>query len=166
MGNYVDAVTASDYRRTAGFTALFVLVVSVVSLALGLMLAVSADPVLRGRSPYKTLLMWVYAIAPPVAGLIGGDAFSTSTIGPLVDFAAPLFGWNNADRGELLGHRHRDDGGRDLEAGALLLHLLSLGPPVDSELREGGRRHRLPVGNPSVLVDHLFRFSRRRRSSF
>jgi len=92
MGNYVDAVTASDYRRTAGFTALFVLVVSVVSLALGLMLAVSADRVLRGRSAYKTLLMWVYAIAPPVAGLIGVMLFDQH-IGPLVDFAA-LFGWN------------------------------------------------------------------------
>jgi len=92
MANYVDAVTASDYRRTAGFTALFVLVVSVVSLALGLMLAVSADRVLRGRSAYKTLLMWVYAIAPPVAGLIGVMLFDQH-IGPLVDFAA-LFGWN------------------------------------------------------------------------
>jgi len=91
MANYVDAVTASDYRRTAGFTALFVLVVSVVSLALGLMLAVSADRVLRGRSTYKTLLMWVYAIAPPVAGLIGVMLFDQH-IGPLVDFAA-LFGW-------------------------------------------------------------------------
>lgn len=92
LANYADALSASDYRRTAWFTALFVLIVSLISLALGLVLAVSADRVLRGRSAYKTLLMWVYAIAPPVAGLIGVMLFDQH-IGPLVDFAA-LFGWD------------------------------------------------------------------------
>ena len=92
LANYADALSASDYRRTAWFTALFVLIVSLLSLALGMVLAVSADRVLRGQSAYKTLLMWVYAIAPPVAGLIGVMLFDQH-IGPLVDFAA-LFGWD------------------------------------------------------------------------
>jgi len=91
LQNYRDAFAASDYQRTAWFTAVFTVLVSVLSLALGLMLAVSADRVLRGQSTYKTLLMWVYAIAPPVAGLIGVMLFDQH-IGPLVDFAA-LFGW-------------------------------------------------------------------------
>lgn len=89
--NYVDAVSKSDYQRTANFTIVFTLVVALGALALGLMLAVSADHVLRGQGPYKTLLMWVYAIAPPVAGLIGIMLFDQH-IGPLVDFLA-LFGW-------------------------------------------------------------------------
>ncbi|MEO1238605.1 MAG: sugar ABC transporter permease [Pseudomonadota bacterium] len=92
LDNYTDALSASDYQRTAWFTALFTIVVSLVSLGLGLMLAVSADRVLRGKSTYKTLLMWVYAIAPPVGGLIGVMLFDQH-IGPLVDFAA-LFGWD------------------------------------------------------------------------
>ncbi|MEM7717932.1 MAG: ABC transporter permease subunit [Pseudomonadota bacterium] len=92
INNYVDAVTGSDYRRTAWFTTIFTVLVAFLSLFLGLMLAVSADRVLRGRSAYKTLLMWVYAIAPPVAGLIGIMLFDQH-IGPLVEFAA-LFGWN------------------------------------------------------------------------
>ncbi|WP_435138297.1 ABC transporter permease subunit [Pseudopelagicola sp. nBUS_19] len=92
MDNYTDALSASDYRRTAVFTAIFVILVSTLSLSIGLMLAVSADRVLRGKSTYKTLLMWVYAIAPPVAGLIGIMLFDQH-IGPLVDFAA-VFGWN------------------------------------------------------------------------
>jgi len=83
-----DALTASDYRRTAWFTVM----VALVSLGMGQMLAVSADRVLRGRSADKTLLMWVYAIAPPVAGLIGVMLFDRH-IGSLVDFAA-LFGWD------------------------------------------------------------------------
>ncbi|MFQ5623284.1 MAG: ABC transporter permease subunit [Paracoccaceae bacterium] len=90
--NYTDAVTRSDYQRTAWFTAAFTAIVALVSLALGLLFAVSADQVLRAQNSYKTLLMWVYAIAPPVAGLIGIMLFDQH-IGPLVDFAA-LFGWN------------------------------------------------------------------------
>ena len=92
LQNYSDALSASDYRRTAWFTVIFTVLVSLLSLALGLMLAVSADRVLRGQSAYKTLLMWVYAIAPPVAGLIGVMLFDQH-IGPLVDFAA-IFGWD------------------------------------------------------------------------
>ncbi|WIY24199.1 ABC transporter permease subunit [Parasedimentitalea psychrophila] len=92
LDNYRDALSASDYRRTAIFTGIFVLLVSLLSLSIGLMLAVSADRVLRGKSTYKTLLMWVYAIAPPVAGLIGVMLFDQH-IGPLVDFAA-IFGWD------------------------------------------------------------------------
>ncbi len=91
LQNYTDALTASDYKRTAWFTTIFTILVSLLSLALGLVLAVSADRVLRGQSTYKTLLMWVYAIAPPVAGLIGVMLFDQH-IGPLVEFAA-LFGW-------------------------------------------------------------------------
>nr|WP_174823271.1 ABC transporter permease subunit [Ruegeria arenilitoris] len=91
LDNYRVALTGSDYQRTAWFTAVFTVIVSLMSLALGLMLAVSADRVLRGKSTYKTLLMWVYAIAPPVAGLIGVMLFDQH-IGPLVEFVA-LFGW-------------------------------------------------------------------------
>jgi sn-glycerol 3-phosphate transport system permease protein len=92
LQNYYDTFAASDYRRTAWFTLVFVVFVSVLSLALGLILAVSADRVLRGQSAYKTLLMWVYAIAPPVAGLIGVMLFDQH-IGPLVD-AAAMIGWD------------------------------------------------------------------------
>ncbi|MEM9059260.1 MAG: ABC transporter permease subunit [Pseudomonadota bacterium] len=91
LDNYSDAVGKSDYQRTAWFTAVFTFVVATFSLGLGLLLAVSADNVLRGQAPYKTLLMWVYAIAPPVAGLIGIMLFDQH-IGPLVEFAG-YFGW-------------------------------------------------------------------------
>ena len=95
LDNYRDALSVSDYRRTAFFTAIFVFLVAVLSLSIGLMLAVSADRVLRGKSTYKTLLMWVYAIAPPVAGLVGVMLFDQH-IGPLVDFAA-VFGWRSEE---------------------------------------------------------------------
>lgn len=92
VDNYVDAVTRSDYQRTAIFTFWFTFFVAFLSLALGLWFAVAADRVLRGNNTYKTLLMWVYAIAPPVAGLIAIMLFDQH-IGPLVDFVA-IFGWD------------------------------------------------------------------------
>ena len=66
--------------------------VTFLSLGIGMLLAVKADAVLKGSSTYKTLLIWVYAIAPPVAGLMG-MMFFDQHIGPLVKFAA-LFGWD------------------------------------------------------------------------
>ena len=92
IDNYTDAVGKSDYLRTANFTFWFTLFVAILSLAFGLLFAVSADQVLRGQASYKTLLMWVYAIAPPVAGLIGIMLFDQH-IGPIVDFFA-VFGWD------------------------------------------------------------------------
>lgn len=90
--NYTDAVSRSDYIRTANFTLWFTILVAFGSLAIGLILAVAADRIIRGAASYKTLLMWVYAIAPPVAGLIG-VMFFDQHIGPFVDFVA-LFGWD------------------------------------------------------------------------
>ncbi len=90
--NYSNVLTDPNYRRSAVFTAAFTLTVVFVSLGLGLLFAVSADRVLRGQQTYKTLLMWVYAIAPPVAGLIGVMLFDQH-IGPLTDAAAAI-GWN------------------------------------------------------------------------
>ncbi len=89
--NYYDAVTGSEYLNTARFTLVFTALVAFFSLALALLLAVKADIVLRGAKTYRTLLMWVYAIAPPVAGLIGILLFDQS-IGPITDLAG-LFGY-------------------------------------------------------------------------
>jgi len=89
--NFVDTVTNSDYSRVASFTAVFTFFVTFLSLGIALLLAVKADAVLRGSSSYKTLLMWVYAVAPPVAGLIGILLFDQH-VGPIVEMMA-LFGY-------------------------------------------------------------------------
>ncbi|MEO1745639.1 MAG: ABC transporter permease subunit [Pseudomonadota bacterium] len=90
--NYVDAVTDREYRRVANFTVWFTVVVSFFSLAIALLLAVKADAVLRGANTYKTLIMWVYAIAPPVAGLLGIFLFDQH-VGVLTELAQ-FFGWD------------------------------------------------------------------------
>lgn len=92
VDNYTDVLKSNEYRQIAGFTAFFAATVTALSLGLGLLLAVKADKVIRGASTYKTALISVYAIAPPVVGLIGMMMFDMH-IGPFKDLAA-LFGWN------------------------------------------------------------------------
>ncbi|MEI4472708.1 sugar ABC transporter permease [Frigidibacter sp. MR17.24] len=92
LSNYTDALGSAEYHRVARFTAAFTAIVTALALAIGLLLAVKADAVIRGAATYKTLLIAVYAIAPPVSGLIGMMFFDMH-IGPFVTFARWL-GWD------------------------------------------------------------------------
>lgn len=90
--NYTDVLKSPEYLGIARFTTIFTMLVTFFSLALGLLLAVKADRVIRGAFAYKTILISVYAIAPPVAGLIG-MMFFDQHIGAFIRLAA-VFGWN------------------------------------------------------------------------
>ena len=92
MKNYTSLLDSASYLRAAWFTVIFVTLVTFLSLAIALLLAVKADKVIRGAKTYRTLLMWVYAVAPPVAGVIGLVLFDQSW-GPVKDFVAQ-FGWD------------------------------------------------------------------------
>ncbi len=74
--NYSDTIFSDAWLQAAGFTLIFSTLVTFLSLGLALLLAVKANEVLQGASTYKTLLMWAYAIAPPVAGLMGNLMFN------------------------------------------------------------------------------------------
>ncbi len=78
MDNYSRLARSTNYLDSLSFTVVFTLVVTFFSLAIALLLAVKADKVIRGAKTYRTLLMWVYAIAPPVAGLMGVMLFDQS----------------------------------------------------------------------------------------
>lgn len=90
--NYADLFGSAEYRKVAWFTVIFTLLVTFLSLSIALLLAVKADNVLRGAKTYRTLLMWVYAVAPPVAGFIGLIMFD-QTFGPLTRLFGQ-FGWD------------------------------------------------------------------------
>lgn len=89
--NYQLLFTSSDYLESLGFTLLFSVLVSFLSLALALLLAVKADNIIHGQDPYRITLTWVYAVAPAVAGIIGGFLFNPH-IGVLTDLFERL-GW-------------------------------------------------------------------------
>src|SRR5689334_4211818 len=69
-----DPTYLASFRTTAVFSVL----VAVFGIALSMMLAVLADRVVRGALAYKTLLIWPYAVAPAVAGVLWLFMFSPS----------------------------------------------------------------------------------------
>ncbi len=83
--NYKDTILNHAWLQSAGFTLVFSTLVTFLSLGLALLLAVKANEVIHGSSSYKTMLMWAYAIAPPVAGLMGNLMFHP-LIGDLYKF--------------------------------------------------------------------------------
>ena len=90
--NYGDTILSSSWLQAAGFTMVFSALVTFLSLALALFLAVKANEVIHGARSYKTLLMWAYAIAPPVAGLMGNLMFNP-LIGDVYKFLNAI-GWD------------------------------------------------------------------------
>lgn len=70
MDNFRRLVADADYLASFQTTAIFSLAVAVSGLSIALLLAVMADRVLRGSGVYRTLLIWPYAVAPAVAGVL------------------------------------------------------------------------------------------------
>jgi sn-glycerol 3-phosphate transport system permease protein len=70
LENYFELLRQPDYYRAFATTAVFAVAVTFLSLASALLLAVQADKHIKGAGVYKTLLMWPYAVAPAVAGVL------------------------------------------------------------------------------------------------
>jgi sn-glycerol 3-phosphate transport system permease protein len=70
----------SDERYLASFkvTAVFSLLVASLGLSISLMLAVAADRIVRGAFVFRTLLIWPYAVAPAIAGVLWAFLFAPS----------------------------------------------------------------------------------------
>jgi len=103
--NFVSLLRDPHYLQSFKITALFSALVAASGIALSLLLAVMADRVVRGALAYKTLLIWPYAVAPAVAGVLWAFMFAPS-IG-IVTFGLKKLGidWNwvvNGDQAMLL----------------------------------------------------------------
>jgi sn-glycerol 3-phosphate transport system permease protein len=68
--NYVSLFEQPEYYRAMITTLIFSSLVAFFSLACSLLLATQADKNLRGGQAYKTLLIWPYAVAPAIAGVL------------------------------------------------------------------------------------------------
>jgi sn-glycerol 3-phosphate transport system permease protein len=68
--NYKELLSDHRYFSTMATTAIFSLSVALPSLGLALLLAVQADKQISGAGVYKTLLIWPYAVAPAIAGVL------------------------------------------------------------------------------------------------
>jgi len=68
--NYRELLSQPDYFSAIVRTFVFSFAIAFSSLSLALLLAVMADKPLRGSTIYRTLLIWPYAVAPPVVGVL------------------------------------------------------------------------------------------------
>jgi sn-glycerol 3-phosphate transport system permease protein len=76
--NYRDLFSNPDYYRTLATTFIFSGSVAILSLSIALLLATQADKQLAGAGVYRTLLIWPYAVAPAVAGVLWAFMFQPS----------------------------------------------------------------------------------------
>ncbi len=95
MQNFSRLFNDSLYLESFQTTALFSILVAVCGLTLALLLAVMADRVWRAANVYKTLLIWPYAVAPAIAGVLWVFMFA-SPMG-VIAFALRWLGvdWNH-----------------------------------------------------------------------
>jgi sn-glycerol 3-phosphate transport system permease protein len=70
IDNFRDLFNDPLYLNSFKVTALFSVLVAGLGLSISLLLAVFADRILRGAGLYKTLLIWPYAVAPAIAGVL------------------------------------------------------------------------------------------------
>ena len=70
FGNFSFLLHDPYYLASFKTTAVFSILVTLVSMGPALWLAVIADRVLKGSGAYRSLLIWPYAVAPAVAGVL------------------------------------------------------------------------------------------------
>ncbi len=100
LENFERLFSDDTYLASFKTTAIFSVLVAVCGLSIALLLAVMADRVIRGAGLYKTLLIWPYAVAPAVAGVLWVFMFA-SPMGA-VAYALQLVGieWNHMLKSE------------------------------------------------------------------
>lgn len=78
FGNFEFLFSDPYYLESFRTTAVFSLLVTVVSMSAALWLALMADRIIKGSGTYRTLLIWPYAVAPAVAGVLWLFIFNPS----------------------------------------------------------------------------------------
>lgn len=95
LENFRNLWNDPTYLASFFTTAVFSTLVAVLGISISLMLAVFADRIIKGALVYKTLLIWPYAVAPAVAGVLWLFMFAPSV--GVVSYWLRLIGidWNH-----------------------------------------------------------------------
>ncbi|MEM7214905.1 MAG: sn-glycerol-3-phosphate ABC transporter permease UgpA [Pseudomonadota bacterium] len=95
LGNFEFLFSDRYYRGAFITTAVFSTLVTVVSMVPALFLAVLADRLIKGAGTYRTMLIWPYAVAPAVAGVLWLFMFNTR-VGVVAWYLGQLgYDWNH-----------------------------------------------------------------------
>jgi sn-glycerol 3-phosphate transport system permease protein len=70
LANFSAVLADPNYLSSLQVTVVFSVLTALVSMGVALLLATAADKVVRGQTLYRTLLIWPYAVAPAVAGML------------------------------------------------------------------------------------------------
>jgi sn-glycerol 3-phosphate transport system permease protein len=70
LANFRRVLADPSYVNSLKVTVTFCLATALIAMVVALLFAVMADRVIRGRGLYRTLLIWPYAVAPAVAGML------------------------------------------------------------------------------------------------
>jgi sn-glycerol 3-phosphate transport system permease protein len=76
--NFEKVLSDPNYLNSVKVTVIFSVSTAFVAMALALLLAVMADRVIRAKGFYRTLLIWPYAVAPAIAGMLWLFLFNPS----------------------------------------------------------------------------------------
>ena len=104
LSNFKYLLSDPYYRASFLTTAIFSTLVTLVSMIPALFLAVVADRLLKGSGAYRTLLIWPYAVAPAIAGVLWLFMFNTR-VGVVSWYLGTLgYDWNHVlNGGEAMG---------------------------------------------------------------
>jgi sn-glycerol 3-phosphate transport system permease protein len=99
LANFAYIFTDEIYLHSIYVTAVFSLSVAVIAMSVSLLLAAMADRVIKGATGYKTLIIWPYAVAPAVAGVLWYFLFNP-TVGIIALYMKILgYEWNHSLNG-------------------------------------------------------------------
>lgn len=95
LDNFEYLLSDKFYRASFVTTAIFSSLVTIVSMVPALFLAVLADRPIKGAGTYRTLLIWPYAVAPAIAGVLWLFMFNTR-VGVVSWYLGQLgYDWNH-----------------------------------------------------------------------
>ncbi len=95
LGNFEFLLADKFYRASFITTAIFSGLTTLVSMGAALYLAVLADRLIKGSGAYRTLLIWPYAVAPAVAGVLWLFMFN-SRVGVVTWYLGLMgYDWNH-----------------------------------------------------------------------
>jgi sn-glycerol 3-phosphate transport system permease protein len=95
LDNFRRLFNDPTYLNSLGVTFTFALGTTLLSMGLALLFAVMVNKMIRSRGPYTTLMVWPYAVAPAVAGVLWWFIFNP-TIG-ILPYILDMLGyrWNH-----------------------------------------------------------------------
>ena len=70
LDNFAEILSSPEYWDSVWTTLVFSAATTAVAMALALALAIAADRVLRGSMLLRSLVIWPYAVAPAIAGML------------------------------------------------------------------------------------------------